>query len=230
MRPDRTVMAPPAFDDDLSFSEGIEDLAVEQLIAQARVEALDVAVLPRTAALDIGGLGADGGDPSLDGLGDELRPIIRPGIALVGERKAGERPALLAHGNSPPAADTSWCGRYSCRHATAPHRFMRFCLFCGIARERDRHPDGFAPISNHAPPSCGSRTRVATAYLLILSAAPAAARRRKMLVIRCLCACRLLNDCTFLLETLRPRCRPLHGRVSCSLVCGETAHERLKSR
>src|SRR5215472_4881855 len=132
MRPDRTVMAPPAFDDDLSFSEGIEDLAVEQLIAQARVEALDVAVLPRTAALDIGGLGADGGDPSLDGLGDELRPIIRPGIALVGERKAGERPALLAHGNSPPAADTSWCGRYSCRHATAPLALCDFVCFAGL--------------------------------------------------------------------------------------------------
>src|SRR5262249_42058755 len=198
MRPDRTVMAPPAFDDDLSFSEGIEDLAVEQPIAQARVEALDVAVLPRTAALD----------PSLDGLGDELRPIIRPGIALVGERKAGERPALLAHGNSPPAADTSWCGRYSCRHATAPHRFMRFCLFCGIARERDRHPDGFAPR-----PRAAQRREALLHILLILSAAPAAARRRKMLVIRCLCACRLLNDCTFLLETLRPPCRPLHGRV-----------------
>jgi hypothetical protein len=27
-------MAPPAFDDDLSFSEGVEDLAVEQLIAK----------------------------------------------------------------------------------------------------------------------------------------------------------------------------------------------------
>jgi hypothetical protein len=34
------------FDDDLSFSEGIEDLAIEQLVTQARVEALDVAVLP----------------------------------------------------------------------------------------------------------------------------------------------------------------------------------------
>jgi len=31
-------MAPPAFDDDLSFSEGIEDLAVEQLIAQAALK------------------------------------------------------------------------------------------------------------------------------------------------------------------------------------------------
>jgi signal transduction histidine kinase len=62
MRPDRIVMAPPAFDDDLSFSEGVEDLAVEQLIAKAGVEALDVAVLPRTAPLDIGSLGADSGD------------------------------------------------------------------------------------------------------------------------------------------------------------------------
>src|SRR5437773_10057534 len=59
MRPDRIVMAQPAFDDDLSFSEGVEDLAIEQLIAKAGVEALDVAVLPRTAPLDIGSLGAD---------------------------------------------------------------------------------------------------------------------------------------------------------------------------
>ena len=63
MRPDRIVMAPPAFDDDLSFVEGVEDLAIEQLIAQARVEALDVGVLPRTALLDVGSLGADSGDP-----------------------------------------------------------------------------------------------------------------------------------------------------------------------
>jgi len=46
MRPDRIVMAPPAFDDDLSFSEGVEDLAIEQLIAKAGVEALDVAGPP----------------------------------------------------------------------------------------------------------------------------------------------------------------------------------------
>src|SRR5215475_6237676 len=80
MRPDRIVMAPPAFDDDLSFSQGIEDLAVEQLIAKAGVEALDVAVLPRTAPLDIGGLGADSGDPSLDSLGDELRSVVGPDV------------------------------------------------------------------------------------------------------------------------------------------------------
>ena len=41
----------------------------------------------------------------------------------------------------------------------------------------------------------------------------AAARRRKMLVIRCLCACRLLNDCTFFLETLRPLVGPFMGAL-----------------
>jgi hypothetical protein len=45
MRPDRIVMTPSAFDDDLSFSEGVEDLAIEQLIAKAGVEALDVAII-----------------------------------------------------------------------------------------------------------------------------------------------------------------------------------------
>jgi hypothetical protein len=69
-------MAPPAFDDDLSFSEGVEDLAIEQLIAKAGVEALDVAVLPRTASLDVSGLGADSCNPFLHGLGDELRSVV----------------------------------------------------------------------------------------------------------------------------------------------------------
>src|SRR4051794_15136974 len=76
MRPDRIVMAPPAFDDDLSFSEGVEDLAIEQLIAKAGVEALDVAVLPRTASLDVSGLGAASCNPFLHGLGDALRPVV----------------------------------------------------------------------------------------------------------------------------------------------------------
>ena len=68
MRPDRIVMAPPAFDDDLSFSEGVEDLAIEQLIAKAGVKALDVAVLPRAAPLDVSGLGTDSRNPFLHSL------------------------------------------------------------------------------------------------------------------------------------------------------------------
>jgi hypothetical protein len=36
------VVAPPALDDDLRVAESVEDFAVEQLIAQASVGALDV--------------------------------------------------------------------------------------------------------------------------------------------------------------------------------------------
>jgi hypothetical protein len=64
MRPDRVVVAPPALDDDSGLSERVEDFAVEQLVAKARVEALDVTVLPRTAPLDVSGLGADNRDGS----------------------------------------------------------------------------------------------------------------------------------------------------------------------
>src|SRR5919201_3091243 len=88
MRPDRIVMAPPAFDDDLSFSEGVEDLAIEQLIAKAGVEALDVAVLPRTASLDVSGLGADSCNPFLHGLGDELRSVV--GADVTGDATQDE--------------------------------------------------------------------------------------------------------------------------------------------
>jgi hypothetical protein len=35
-------VAPPALDDDLRVAESVEDFAVEQLIAQASVGALDV--------------------------------------------------------------------------------------------------------------------------------------------------------------------------------------------
>src|SRR5215470_6133226 len=89
MRPDRIVMAPPAFDDDLSFSEGVEDLAIEQLIAKAGVEALDVAVLPRTASLDVSGLGADSCDPLLHGLGEELRSVV--GADVSGDATQDEK-------------------------------------------------------------------------------------------------------------------------------------------
>jgi hypothetical protein len=43
---------PPALDDDLGLAESVEDFAVEQLVAQASVEALDVAVLPGAAPLE----------------------------------------------------------------------------------------------------------------------------------------------------------------------------------
>src|SRR5947209_2669172 len=52
MRPDRIVMAPPAFDDDLSFSEGVDDLAIEQPISASSVGAvLDKVVGPDVTAV-----------------------------------------------------------------------------------------------------------------------------------------------------------------------------------
>jgi len=69
-------VASPTLDDDLGLAQSVENLAVEQLIAKAGVEALDVAVLPRAAPLDVGGLGTDNRDPFLHRLGDELRSVV----------------------------------------------------------------------------------------------------------------------------------------------------------
>ena len=43
---DGIVVTPPDFDKDLGFSQREEDLSIEELVAQPRIEALDVAVLP----------------------------------------------------------------------------------------------------------------------------------------------------------------------------------------
>jgi hypothetical protein len=81
MRPNCIEVAPPTFDDDLGLAQRVEDLTIEQFIAQARVEALDVTAFPGTARLDIGGLCADRCDPLLHGLGYELRSIVGPNVA-----------------------------------------------------------------------------------------------------------------------------------------------------
>ena len=81
MGPDRVVVASPALDDDLGLAQSVEDLAVEQLIAKAGVEALDVAVLPRATPLDVGGLGTDSRDPFLHGFSDELRSVVGPDVS-----------------------------------------------------------------------------------------------------------------------------------------------------
>src|SRR5215510_15572128 len=52
--PDRVVVASPTLDDDLGLAQSVENLAVEQLIAKAGIEALDVAVLPGAARPVVG--------------------------------------------------------------------------------------------------------------------------------------------------------------------------------
>ena len=62
MRSDCVVVAAPALDHNLGLTEGVEDLVIEQLIAQTSIEAFDIAILPGTASLNLSGPGADGGD------------------------------------------------------------------------------------------------------------------------------------------------------------------------
>ncbi len=72
----RVVVAPLIFDHNLGLLQCVEYLAVEQFIAQLAVEALAIAILLRTARLNISGLGSDAGDPIPECLGDELRIVL----------------------------------------------------------------------------------------------------------------------------------------------------------
>jgi hypothetical protein len=81
MWPDRIIVASPALDDDLGLTQGIEDLAIEQLITQPRIERFDIAVLPGTARLDIGRLGTDCGDPFLNRTRHELGSVVGTHVA-----------------------------------------------------------------------------------------------------------------------------------------------------
>ena len=76
MRPYGVVVASPGFDHDLGLLQCVEDLAVEQFIAQFAVEAFAIAVLPRAARLDIGRLGSDGCDPLPKSKSNELRTVF----------------------------------------------------------------------------------------------------------------------------------------------------------
>ena len=65
MRPDLVVLLPPELDQDLRLLQRVEDLSVQQLIAQLPVEALDVPVLPRRTRLDEQRLYLDVLEPSM---------------------------------------------------------------------------------------------------------------------------------------------------------------------
>ena len=76
MRTDSIVVSSPCFDHDLGLLQGVEDLAVQQLVTQLAIEALAVAVLPWAAWLDVGRFRPHGFDPVAERLGDELRPVV----------------------------------------------------------------------------------------------------------------------------------------------------------
>lgn len=78
MRPDGVVMASPSFDQDLCLSQGVEDLPVQELVAQAAAEGLAVAILPWAAGCDVEHLHTDPRQPLLHGVGDKLRAVVGP--------------------------------------------------------------------------------------------------------------------------------------------------------
>ena len=89
MGSDRIVQAPPLLDEDNGLRQRVEDLAVQELVPQLAVEALVVAVLPRTARFDEERLHTESGQPSPHELRRELRPVVR--AQMLGRAVAHEQ-------------------------------------------------------------------------------------------------------------------------------------------
>ena len=66
------IVLSPLFDDDFGLLQAVEDFTVEQLIPEAGVEALAVAVLPGRTRRYVGSLGAHGADPVPNLFSDKL--------------------------------------------------------------------------------------------------------------------------------------------------------------
>ena len=71
-------MTSPTLDDDPGLLERVEDFTVQKLVAQLRVEALAIAVLPWAAWHDVGRLHIDRDGLVAQRLGDELGTIVSP--------------------------------------------------------------------------------------------------------------------------------------------------------
>ena len=108
MRPLLVVVAPPGLQHRPSVTEGAEQRLVEQLVAQAAVEALVVAVLLRLAGRDLAPADLHVVGPAQDGVGGQLRAVVagprtgsedllraapaaHDGVELAGHAEPGER-------------------------------------------------------------------------------------------------------------------------------------------
>lgn len=61
----------------MGFRQGVEDLPVQELVAQRAVEALAIAVVPRATGRDVERLHAYLAEPLLDSAGDDVGPDMR---------------------------------------------------------------------------------------------------------------------------------------------------------
>ena len=78
VRPDRVVVLAPLLDDDLCFSQAVEDFTIKQFITELAVERLAVAVLPRAAWFDEQGFGPDLRQPAAHDLCRHLSAVVGP--------------------------------------------------------------------------------------------------------------------------------------------------------
>jgi hypothetical protein len=78
--PTLVVFVTIVFDHHARFCQRPESLSVQTLVAEATVEALHEAVLPRATRLNVDRLNLVLRQPSLDRLRDELGPVVRPQV------------------------------------------------------------------------------------------------------------------------------------------------------
>ena len=77
MGSDSIVLLSPLFDQDFGFLQGVEDLAIEQFVAELAVETLDIPVLPGAARFDEQGLSPQLAEPGAELLVGKLAAVIR---------------------------------------------------------------------------------------------------------------------------------------------------------
>lgn len=70
----------PSFDDDMSLSQRVEQITVQQLVPESGVEAFRIAVLPRATRFDDCGLRTDSCDPISNCFRNELWVVVASDI------------------------------------------------------------------------------------------------------------------------------------------------------
>lgn len=80
VRADVVVFPAPVFEHDARFGEAPELFAVQAFLAQAGVEALDLAVLPRATRINVDRFDPGIFDPLAQFLLDKLRAVVAPDV------------------------------------------------------------------------------------------------------------------------------------------------------
>jgi len=77
---DAIVRLPPLLDQHLYFLQCVEDLPVQELIPELAIEALDIAVLPRTSGFYVQRPRSHSPEPLPDCFRRELGAVVRPDV------------------------------------------------------------------------------------------------------------------------------------------------------